>query len=115
MAAKLKHNHELRPYNPSVMDCPRCAQLRAEKEAAGETQHNHDRQPFGRRVDGCPRCTELAAGATPREHGATRAARLDAEHAADIRAHFAPGHNERCPYMSLVNGHWTGVCVYGDW
>lgn len=112
MASKLKHNHELLPYNPSVMGCPRCAQLRAEKEALGETQHNHDRQPFGRRVDGCPRCIELASGAKPREHAAGRQARLDAERAADIRHHFRPGHDQRCHYMGPGG---SGVCVYGDW
>lgn len=118
MAVKIKHTHEQQPYGAYVMGCPRCDQLRAAKEADGELTHNHDRLPFGRRVeDGtCPRCNELINGAKPRESQAARAARMDDEHAASIRAHFAPGHNERCSHMHRdANGRWHGVCTFGDW
>ena len=119
MAAKLKHNHTPNPFGAyqAPGDCPRCDQLRAEKQAAGETQHNHKRLPFGQRLPlgQCPRCDELHRGAKPRENNAARQARLDAEHAASIREHFAPGHNERCSHMRFSNGHWHGVCTFGDW
>jgi phage FluMu protein Com len=118
--AKTKHNHETLPFGGYVApgQCPRCDELRAEKEALGETQHNHERLPFGRRLPlgQCPRCDELHHGAAPRENNATRAARMDAEHAASIRAHFGPGHNERCSHMHRdAQGHWHGVCTFGDW
>jgi len=115
--AKIKHNHELLPFGAYVDEgeCPRCDQLRAEKRAMGETPHNHRPQPFGRRVNGCLRCLELAAGAKPRENNAARQARLDAEHAQSIREHFGPGHNERCSHMHFSNGHWHGVCTFGEW
>lgn len=118
MAAKLKHNHELLPFGAYVDEgeCPRCDQLRAEKQAAGETPHNHRPQPFGRYVKGCPRCIELMSGAKPRESATARQERMDAEHAASIRAHFGPGHNERCSHMHRdANGRWHGVCTFGDW
>lgn len=116
--AKIKHNHELLPFGAYVDEgqCPRCDQLRDEKRAMGETPHNHRPQPWARRVDGCPRCAELAAGAKPRENNAARQARMDAEHAASIRAHFGPGHNERCSHMHRdAHGYWHGVCTFGDW
>ncbi|HZE01366.1 MAG TPA: hypothetical protein VE155_06325 [Pseudonocardiaceae bacterium] len=116
--AKNKHNHELLPFGAYVDEgeCPRCDELRVEKQALGETPHNHRPQPWGRRVNGCLRCLELAAGAPKRESVADRQKRMDDEHAASIRAHFGPGHNERCSYMSQdANGYWSGVCVFGDW
>lgn len=117
MANNIKHNHHPNPFGAyqAPGECPRCDQLRTEKQAAGETQHNHARQPFGRRVDGCPRCIELASGAPARETNASRQARLDADHARSIREHFGPGHNERCSHMKFINGGWTGVCTFGDW
>jgi hypothetical protein len=117
MASKIKHNHEMRPFGAYVTGCPRCDQLKAEKEALGETQHNHDRLPFGRRLPlgQCPRCDQLHDGAPARESREARQARLDDEHAASIRAHFGPGHNERCSHMKLISGHWTGVCTFGEW
>lgn len=118
MTAKLRHTHDLLPFGAYVDegDCPRCDQLRAEKLAAGETPHNHRTRPFGARVEGCPRCAELTAGAPQRESEAARRQRLDDQHAAEIRAHFAPGHNERCSHMRQnEHGHWHGVCTFGDW
>lgn len=115
--AKTKHTHHPQPYNAPVMGCPRCDEIKAEKEALGETQHNHNRLPFGRRLPlgQCPRCDELHRGAPPRETTQSHRERMDAEHAASIRAHFGPGHNERCDHMKFINGHWTGVCTFGDW
>jgi hypothetical protein len=63
-----KHNHDwdyLEGYRP-LGECVRCDQLRAEKQAQGETPHSHEKQPFGRPVAGCPRCQELAKGARRR-------------------------------------------------
>jgi hypothetical protein len=62
------HNHNwdyLEGYRP-LGECVRCDQLRAEKQAQGETPHSHEKQPFGRPVAGCPRCQELAKGARRR-------------------------------------------------
>jgi len=66
--APAKHNHVWvyeEGYRP-IGECVRCDQLRAEKEALGETPHNHEKMPFGRSVPGCPRCIELAKGARSR-------------------------------------------------
>ena len=118
MADKTPHNHVIQPFGAYVMGCPRCNELRAAKEAAGELTHNHERLPFGRRVEdgSCPRCNELIKGAKPRESRAAYQAPMDVQHPPVITAHFAPGHNERCSHMHRTpSGHWHGVCTYGDW
>lgn len=104
MAAKLKHNHTPNPFGAyqAPGDCPRCDQLRADKEAMGETQHNHARQPFGRHVDGCPRCAELAKGAAPRESREARQARLEREHLEGMRRHFADPHSS-CDHITCYD------------
>lgn len=114
---KHKHTHALLPFNGYVDqgECKRCDQLRSIKRANGETPHNHQIRsrrllPLGQ----CERCDELHKGAPAREGFQSRAQRdaaADAERAAAIKAHFAPGHDERCHYMTKG----AGVCVYGDW
>lgn len=66
--APAKHSHAWRYEEgyKAVGECLRCDQLRAEKQAMGETPHNHEKMPFGRLVSGCPRCAELAKGAKAR-------------------------------------------------
>jgi hypothetical protein len=84
------------------------------------TRHtcNDGRGPFfGRKTPGCPRCDELLAGAEPRQLPAWKQALYeegrrrrddDAERAAAIRAHFAPGG----PHSRANCGP---VCTFGDW
>lgn len=112
-----RHNHPALPFNalaPPESDCLRCAERRADRAAEGITDHNHELLPFGRRVPRgqCPRCDELHNGAPPREGALDRVQRLDDERSADMRAHFATGHDQRCSYMGPGG---SGVCVYGDY
>jgi hypothetical protein len=99
MTTKSRHNHVWDYMQGHQDGCPRCAELKAEKEANGETQHNHARQPFGRHVKGCPRCVELVSGAPAREGVFDRQQRMDRELAEEMRRHFADK-NSKCDHMT---------------
>jgi hypothetical protein len=102
---KLKHNHDALPFNGYVDQglCPRCDQLRVEKQLAGETPHNHQIRsrkllPLGQ----CKRCDELHKGAPARKGFGDRRAQLDEQRVREIRAHFADP-NSRCDHITCFD------------